>query len=151
MRSKRLIQFCLALALLSCLVECTDRKDVHPSMKSAQAKQYYIQGELLYAKHCSNCHQKNGKGLGLVFPPVDESDFVDSQFERVICLIRNGIEGEITVNGKTYNKAMPPMSNPNDLEIAEIATYIYNTWGRKHGLIDANEVNAILKKCEDQK
>jgi cytochrome c551 len=148
---KTSIKFCIALALWGVLIGCNQSQNVHPSMNTAKAKQYYIQGKKLYISHCSNCHQKNGKGLGLVFPPVDESDFIDNHFERVICLIRNGIDGEIVVNGKTYNKAMPPMSNPNDLEIAEIATYIYNTWGRKHGLIDTHEVNAILKKCEDQK
>jgi cytochrome c551 len=145
------IRFCIALTLLLCVLACGEKKEVHPTMNSPKAKQYYIQGEQLYNKHCSNCHQKNGKGLGLVYPPVDESDFVDNHLERVICLIRYGIEGEIVVNGKTYNKPMPPMSNPNDLEIAEIATYIYNTWGRKHGLIDTHEVNAILKNCDNQK
>jgi cytochrome c551 len=111
-------------------------------------KQYYNQGEELYIKHCSNCHQKNGKGLGRIYPPLDSADFLKANFNQVICLMRNGIDGSIVVNGKEFNQAMPGVSTLSDLEIAEIATYIYNTWDNKRGLVDVKEVGPILKSCE---
>lgn len=101
----------------------------------------------MYLKHCSNCHQKDGAGLGRLYPPIAGSDFVKGRRPEVICLIRNGMEGEIIVNGDMYNMAMPPNPALTDLEIAEIATYIFNSWGHKEGLIDVKAVSPLLEKC----
>jgi cytochrome c551 len=108
---------------------------------------YFRQGELLYSKHCSNCHQENGTGLGRVYPPLNQSDYMENNFEQVLCLMKYGIEGELIVNGKNYNLAMPGIPSLTDLEIAEIATYIYNAWGNKRGLVDVKDVNVILTTC----
>jgi cytochrome c551 len=112
-------------------------------------KQYYIQGEQLYTKHCSNCHQTNGTGLGLLFPPLNVSDYMDKNQPEVLCLMRHGKQGELTVNGKSFNKAMPPIPSLTDLEIAEIATYIYNTWSHKQGIVDVRDVTKVLSNCQN--
>lgn len=117
------------------------------SPADTKLQQYKVQGEQLYVKHCSNCHQKNGKGLGLVYPPVDQSDFMEKNFEQVLCLMRNGKEGEIVVNGKSYNQPMPGIPQLTDLEIAEIATYLYNANTFKRGLISVQNVTPILEAC----
>lgn len=111
-------------------------------------KQYYIQGEQLYTKHCSNCHQKNGSGLGLLFPPLNVSDFMDKNQSEVLCLMRHGKQGELVVNGKSFNKAMPPIPSLTDLEIAEIATYIYNTWSHHGGIVEVRDATTILANCK---
>jgi cytochrome c551 len=118
------------------------------SQKDQKLNRYFIQGEELYNKHCSNCHQKNGTGLGLVYPPVDVSDYLESNMADVICLIENGKRGELVVNGKSFNQPMPGNPLLTDLEIAEIATYLYNNWGREKGLIDVADVTAILSTCK---
>ncbi len=114
---------------------------------SPKFKKYYVHGEELYTKYCSNCHQKDGSGLGRVYPPLDTSDYMEDNFESVLCLIRNGISGEMFVNGKQYNQAMPGIPTLSDLEVAEIATYIYNTWGHQRGIVEVKEAAPILDKC----
>ncbi|MCB0489897.1 MAG: cytochrome c [Cyclobacteriaceae bacterium] len=123
-----------------------------PGGKSRDSKfqQYIVQGEELYVTHCSNCHQKSGKGLGLLYPPLDESDFMDQNIDSVICLIKNGKSGEIIVNGKAYNQPMPGVPLLSDLEVAEIATYIYNNWTHDKGMIEVTRVSSILEKCESR-
>lgn len=118
------------------------------SQQDSKLQQYKVQGEELYVKHCSNCHQKDGKGLGLVYPPVDVSDYIDSNLASVICLIDYGIEGKLLVNGKSFNKPMQGIPQLTDLEIAEITTYLYNNWGRSKGIIDVKEVTAALQTCQ---
>jgi cytochrome c551 len=117
------------------------------SQRDPKFQQYYVQGEQLYIKHCSNCHQKNGKGLGLVYPPLDQSDFLDKNFEQTICLMKQGVSGELLVNGKNFNQPMPGIPNLTDLEVAEIATYIYNTWTHQRGLIDVKQTEKIIRSC----
>ena len=44
-------------------------------------------------------------------------------------VVLNGLTGPVTVNGKQYNSVMPPMSQLNDDEVANILTYVLNSWG----------------------
>ena len=118
------------------------------SESSVKFTQYYLKGEQLYALHCSNCHQKDGSGLRKIYPPLDSSDFMNSRMSDVICLIRKGKTGEIIVNNTKFNQPMPPFPNLTDIEIAEISTYIYNTWSHKKGLIDVKEASRILSECK---
>lgn len=117
--------------------------------ESNKFKQYFNQGELLYEKNCSNCHQKGGEGLARLYPPLKNSDYLKNHLNESICIIRYGKKGQIIVNGKEFNQPMPPIPTLTDLEIAEIATYIYNAWDQKKGLIPVHEVSALLEKCSD--
>ena len=72
---------------------------------------------------------------------------MDKNFDDVICLMRNGIEGEIVVNGISFNQPMPPKPSLTDIELAEIATYIYNSWDHNKGIIETKEVAEILETC----
>lgn len=134
----------MLLGILFLSAGCTSKPGGGSSPKF---KQYYVQGEQLYIQHCSNCHQENGSGLGRLYPPLDTSDYMQNYLEDVVCLIRNGKEGELIVNGKSFNQKMPAVSI-TDLEIAEITTYIYNTWSHRRGLVDVKLVSEILKSCD---
>jgi mono/diheme cytochrome c family protein len=129
---------------LTLLTACSPGK----SSESVKFQQYYVQGEQLYEKHCSNCHQSSGTGLGLVYPPLNKSDYMENNMEAVLCLMKYGMQGEVVVNGKIYIQPMPDVASLTDLEIAQIATYIYNTWEHQRGLIDVLEANRVLKNCE---
>ncbi len=118
------------------------------STKDPKFLQYYAQGEQLYVKHCSNCHQKSGKGLGRLYPPIANSDFVKNNFEQTLCLMKYGKQGSVTVNTIEYNKPMPGVVSLTDLEVAEIATFIYNSWGDERGLIDVAKVTPVMQSCQ---
>jgi cytochrome c551 len=117
--------------------------------RSSKFTQYYNQGEQLYIQNCSNCHQKNGKGLGRLYPPLDSSDYMTNNFNDVICLIEYGKKGSLVVNGIEFNQAMPGVPALTDLEVAEIATYIYNTWTHDRGIVEVKEVTAVQEKCKE--
>ena len=138
--SLQLVAFCCML-----LYACNSKPSPEHSLKF---EQYFIQGEQLYLRHCSNCHQKNGKGLGLIYPPLDTSDYMENHLEEVVCLMRNGKSGELIVNGKNFNQAMPGIQTLSDLEVAEIATYIYNSWSHSKGIIDVKSASQILSSCD---
>ena len=59
-------------------------------------------------------------GLPGVFPPLAKSDFLAADPKRAIDIVLHGLTGKVTVNGKEYNSVMPPMSQLNDDEIANI-------------------------------
>ncbi len=117
--------------------------------RDTKFQQYYAQGQQLYEQHCSNCHQKDGRGLGLVYPPLAQSDYMDKDIDHVLCLMKYGLSGEIVVNGKAFNKEMKGVFSLTDLEVAEIATYIYNNWERDQGIIDISDVTKAHQKCDN--
>jgi cytochrome c551 len=130
------------------LISCSPPSDSQQRY-SPKFQQYYVQGEVLYQKYCSNCHQANGKGLGRLYPPVDLSDFMDKNFEKVVCTIKYGRQGILIVNGVDYNMTMKGNPGLTELEVAEITTYIYNTWSHKKGMVDVKEVSQILSSCNN--
>ncbi len=103
-------------------------------------------GEALFAGTCSVCHQSNGAGLPNVFPPLAKSDYLLKDKQRAIGVVLHGLQGPVTVNGQSFNSVMPPMTQLNDDEVANILTYVLNSWGNKGGAVSAAEVERVRAK-----
>jgi nitrite reductase (NO-forming) len=103
-------------------------------------------GEALFNGTCSVCHQSNGQGIEGVFPPLAGSDLLAKTPKRAVGIALNGLTGPLIVNGKTFNSVMPPMSQLNDDEIANILTFVTHSWGNNGGdAFTAAEVAAVRK------
>jgi nitrite reductase (NO-forming) len=102
-------------------------------------------GQALFAGTCSTCHQANGQGLEGVFPPLAKSDLITKNPSIVPITIMRGWQGRIRVNGKDYNSIMPPMTQLTDDEVANIATYVLNSWGNPGGRVTRDEAKALRK------
>ena len=103
-------------------------------------------GKSLFNGTCSVCHQPSGSGLPGVFPPLAKSDFLNADPKRAVGIVVRGLNGKVTVNGSEYNSVMPPMNQLNDDEIANILTYVLNTWGNVGGQVKSAEVKAERQK-----
>ena len=103
-----------------------------------------LEGSILYKTYCDNCHQGDGKGDGARFPPLTGSQYVTGDKNKLIEIILNGLQGQITVDGKTFNGIMPPHKDIlEDHAIASIATYIRNRFGRVKGSVTTLEVTTV--------
>lgn len=101
-------------------------------------------GQQLFAGTCSVCHQSNGEGMSGVFPPLAKSEYLAKvSKERLISIPLHGLTGAITVNGKDYNSVMPPMSQLTDDEVANILTYVLNSWGNAGGQVSKEDVSKV--------
>ena len=85
-------------------------------------------GKDTYMQTCFACHQAEGQGIPNAFPPLAKSDYLNADVNRSIDIILNGKTGEITVNGDKYNSVMT-RQNLSDDDIANVLTYVYNSWG----------------------
>ncbi len=111
--------------------------------------QYLVAGAELYATYCTNCHQDDGKGLASLYPPLAASDYLLADIPRAACIIKNGQFKEIVVNGTTYNQMMPGLQHLTNLEVAQILTYVSNSWGNDKGLQGVKEVEKWLASCPE--
>ncbi|HYL02886.1 MAG TPA: copper-containing nitrite reductase [Steroidobacteraceae bacterium] len=110
------------------------------AMGTLTKEQQIKAGEARFTGTCSVCHQTNGQGLPSVFPPLAASDFLMADKQRAIGIVLNGLSGKVTVKGSEFNSVMPPMSQLNDDEIANILTYVRNSWGNSGEAVSAEEV-----------
>ncbi|MBW4891860.1 cytochrome c [Mucilaginibacter sp. HMF5004] len=109
---------------------------------------YYTSGSLLYKQHCENCHGVNGDGLASLIPSFKDSVYLKNNINKLACIVRNGLGDTITVAGKTYTAKMPAQDNLSAIEVAEILTYVTNSFGNKMGVIDAPKVDKDWAGCD---
>jgi len=99
-------------------------------------------GEEIYQGYCLACHMSEGEGIPGAFPPLANSDYLMADKERSIRQVMHGSEGEMVVNGETYNGVMPPQPL-SDEEIAHVLNFIRNSWGNEGEVVTFAEVKAI--------
>jgi len=104
-------------------------------------------GQALFSGTCSTCHQGNGQGLAGVFPPLAKSDYFAKDPTRIVDAVSQGLTGPVKVNGQEYNSVMPPMSQLTDDEVANIATYVLNSWGNPGGRVTKEQVAKRRKEA----
>ena len=116
---------------------------VVPVSPVAQTKVERIQaGKKLFNSICAACHQSSGQGRPTVFPPLANSDYLNADKNRAIQLVIFGRQGEVLVNGMKYNNNMPsfPLS---DEDIANVLTYVYNSFGNSGLEVKPAEVKSL--------
>ena len=100
-------------------------------------------GQAVYSRTCIACHQPTGLGLPPVFPPLANAPIVAGNPELPVKFILQGLMGPITVNGMTYNSMMPPVAGVSDADIADVLTYVRQSFGNKANAVTADQVKAI--------
>jgi nitrite reductase (NO-forming) len=115
-----------------------------PSPGAASKQDRILFGARVYERNCLACHQENGQGLPGAFPPLANSDYLLADPEHAISVLLDGLTGEITVNGQDYDGIMPAVRLSDD-EVANVLTYILNTWGNEGGEIVPRQVDAQRK------
>ncbi len=62
---------------------------------------------------------------------------------KLIAWVLSGSTENIPIDGKYYSNNMAPQANLKDQEIADVLTYIRNSFGNKAGAVTAVEVKAV--------
>jgi mono/diheme cytochrome c family protein len=81
---------------------------------------------------------------------LNHSDWVNGDEERLITLIINGLQGEITVNGQSFQGVMPAFNYLEDEQIAQILTYIRQTFGNDSPSVQGVEVQHQRRRLKRQ-
>jgi len=97
-------------------------------------------GEEIYLTYCGACHLHDGKGDGLRFPPLDSSEYVMGDKNKLIEILLNGLQQPITVRGKEWNNLMPSHSFLTDDQLSSVLTYVRKNFGHSQDEITAEEI-----------
>ena len=113
---------------------------------SAQA-QNIVKGKKIYETRCLVCHQADGGGVPNMNPPLDGStNVVGNNIARLVRIVKNGYSEKIALDGFFYNNVMTANPDFKDEDIANVLTYIRNSWDNKASKIAVADVKTALKK-----
>ena len=103
-------------------------------------------GEKIYKQYCLSCHQADGSGVSQLNPPLKNTTYVLGEESKLIHIVMNGFSDGVEINGEAYTNPMPPFgASLKDQEIADVLTYVRNSFGNKASEISADQVKALRK------
>jgi glucose/arabinose dehydrogenase len=96
----------------------------------------YRSGATLYNSVCFACHGTDGHGSpkpgaegSTIAPPLADSRRVLGDERAAIAIVLHGLQGQ--VDGTDYGAPMVPMNSYSDAELANVLTYIRNSFGNR--------------------
>lgn len=104
---------------------------------------YMADGRKVYRQVCLTCHQANGGGVSGLNPPLTQTDNVLGDKNRLLEIIIKGSEAEREGNKSEYANVMQGYGMLGDKEIANVASYIRNSFGNKAEPITVEEVTSF--------
>ncbi len=104
-------------------------------------------GQALYVDNCAACHRADGSGVPRQFPPLAGNANVQASDPTTLDhFILTGTETAAT-GARPTPLAMPSFAwKLSDREIADVATYIRNSWGNNARSVSAGDISKLRGK-----
>jgi len=105
-------------------------------------------GQTVFQSTCVVCHQKDGRGVPALNPPLVKTKYVLGDKAELIQIVLKGLNQPIEVEGRTYNNVMPSFAQLTDEQIADVLTYVRNSFGNKASAVTPASVKAERAKTQ---
>lgn len=102
-------------------------------------------GKAIYLKNCVVCHQVDGGGVQSLNPTLVKTTYVLGKKGRLINVLLKGIN-QVAIDGEKYSNAMPSHNFLSDKQIADVLTYVRNSFGNKASAVTISEVKTTRGK-----
>lgn len=106
-------------------------------------------GKAVYSDFCMRCHLSKGEGVEGIYPPLADSNWLTEKRTESIKSVKYGLNGEIEVNGITYNNNMTSMGL-TDREVADVMNYIMNNFGNETKNYNQVTLKEVANLSEDK-
>jgi mono/diheme cytochrome c family protein len=103
-------------------------------------------GKKVYESVCLACHQANGSGVPGLNPPLKQTKWVLGEKDSLINIVLKGFDQQIEINGKYFDNVMPAQNYLKDQQVADVLTYVRNSFGNKASAVTEEEVKKMRPK-----
>ena len=108
----------------------------------------YPKGYAIFNTVCQTCHGADGNGIKFLAPPLNGSNWVLGDKNKLISIVLYGLTGAVKVSGETYKKPevigdMPEFGNNDkfyDSALAELLSFIRHAWSNQTGEVNENDI-----------
>ena len=122
------------------VVASKNRLAVSPVLKAAMTN-----GQVIYSQSCVSCHEPDGYGVQNMNPPLIKTSYVLGDKTRLINILLKGLSHQ-EIDGNMYQNVMPSHDFLTDQQIADVLTYVRNSFGNKASAVTEPEVKALREK-----
>jgi mono/diheme cytochrome c family protein len=100
-----------------------------------------VAGQAIYRDNCSACHSADGKGAMPLFPALSGNQIVQQDSpETPAHLVLFGSQG-VQTDARPTKPSMPALAwRLNDKEVADVLTYVRNSWGNAATAVEESDV-----------
>ncbi len=104
-------------------------------------------GTTLYTHNCIACHEADGSGSPRIYPPLPgNANLQSANPSSILRIILDGAQTVTTPRAPNTGSMPAYASKFSDQEIADVATYIRNSWGNAAPAVTADEVRKARQK-----
>jgi len=108
-------------------------------------------GEKLYRGACIACHEVDGSGSPRIYPPLPgNANLQSADASSTLRIILDGAETVTTARAPNSGSMPAYDAKLSDQQIADVATYIRNSWGNAASAVTPAEVAAARKARADR-
>lgn len=124
------------------------------SSNSSSLAKLYPKGAALFQSVCATCHGADGNGVTALAPPLNNSNWVMGDKNKLMPIVLYGLTGPVKVGEKLYkapeiNGDMPGIGQNDEIsdeDIAQVLNFIRNSWNNKGDKITAKDISNTRKK-----
>jgi mono/diheme cytochrome c family protein len=124
----------------------TIKKTTSTSTGTSNVKASIERGKLVYTARCLTCHQVDGSGVPSLNPPLIKTKWVLGDKAVLINQVLKGSKNKIEIDGETFHNVMPSLAVLTDQEIADVITYVRNSFGNKASAVSVTQVKLFRSK-----
>lgn len=121
---------------------------VSTTASGGSLKTSITRGQSVYTKYCLTCHQVDGSGVPNMNPPLIKTKWTLGSKTVLIQQVLKGSSGKVEIDGDTFSNTMPPLKTLTDQQIADVLTYVRNSFGNKASAVGVAEVKAVRAKTK---
>ena len=146
---KKLIGSIVLIMVLMSFQPILKSKAKKTTVPIVTAKASIERGKTVYLQRCLACHQADGGGVPHLNAPLDKATAVVGKDKaKIIRIVLQGLTDRAEIDGETYDNNMAPNSDLKDQQIADVLTYIRNSWSNKASAVTAAEVKMVRGKTK---
>ncbi|MXV17657.1 DUF7133 domain-containing protein [Hufsiella ginkgonis] len=108
----------------------------------------FPRGAAIFSSTCQTCHGADANGIKSLAPPLNKSEWVNGDKDKLLSIVLFGLTGPVMVNSHLYQAPeitadMPGIGNNkefSDQDIAQLLSYIRRSWQNNASRITAKDV-----------
>ncbi|MGV3639048.1 MAG: DUF7133 domain-containing protein [Adhaeribacter sp.] len=119
----------------------------------------YPRGAGLFRSTCQPCHGANGNGVPSLAPPLNKSEWVTGDKDKLAAIVLFGLTGPVKVNGVLYQSPeisgdMPGIAHNVDVvneDIAQLLSYIRKSWSNQADPVSDADIVRVRQQHKGRK
>jgi len=118
----------------------------------------YPKGLRVFQSTCQTCHGPDGNGIKSLAPPLNKSEWVNGDKDKLISIVLFGLTGPIKVNGYVYKAPeisgdMPAIAHSEEIDdedIAQLLSFLRTSWQNNSDKVDVKQVSAVRARSKNR-